>query len=193
MGDNGAPATDFGQDGGQYTNLAQSPESEEEPFLYSSANGNLRVFVPALQRDSVGPSYASGTPVGSTLPISQFFVASPATPVRQINAALALGRNLILTPGVYDLSQPIDVQNPNTIVIGLGFATLVPQDGNAALVTSSVPGIKLSGLIIDAGPKNSAVLLRLGSASGGGLPLPGGRTADPNDPTLVQDRQPRGE
>ena len=187
MGDNGAPATDFGQDGGQYTNVSQSPESQEEPFLYSDANGNLRVFVPALQKNSVGPSYASGTQAGSSLPISQFFVASPSTPVRQINAALASGSNLILTPGVYDLSQPIEVQDPNTIVLGLGFATLVPQDGNPAMVTASVPGIKLSGLIIDAGPKNSPVLLQLGSANGGSFTLPWGAAANPNDPTLVQD------
>ncbi len=29
-----------------------------------------------------------------------------------INAALAFGQNLILTPGVYHLSQPIEVTHP---------------------------------------------------------------------------------
>ncbi len=125
MGDNGAPPTDFGVSGGQYTNVAQSSESQEEPYLYTDS-GNMRVFVPALQHDSVGPSYASGSQAGSSLPISRFFVATPSTSVREINAALAVGRDLILTPGVYDLSSPIQVQNPNTIVLGLGFATLVP-------------------------------------------------------------------
>lgn len=81
---------------------------------------------------------------------------------------------------------PIQVQNPSTIVLGLGFATLIPRHGNAAIVTGDVPGIKLSGMIVDAGPVNSPVLLQLGNAAHRWSP-PWWRTADPNDPTLVQD------
>ena len=47
-----------------------------------------------------------------------------------INAALAFGKNLILTPGVYNLTAPILVTRPDTVVLGLGFATIVPQHGN---------------------------------------------------------------
>ncbi len=186
MGVNGAPPTDFGIDGGQYTNVATSSESEEEPYLYMASNGSMWVFVPALRHNSIGTSYETGTQAGYSLPISRFFVASPSTSVRQINGALAMGRNLILTPGVYDLPTPIEVQNPNTIVLGLGFATLIPQHGNAAVVTGDVPGIKLSGVIVDAGPMNSPVLLQLGNATHRWSP-PWRRTGDPNDPTLVQD------
>jgi hypothetical protein len=190
MGDNGAPATDFGVAGGQYTNLASSPVSEEEPYLYTSNAGSMRVFVPAVQRDSVGPSYASGSQAGKSVSISRFFVANPSTPVAQINAELARGRNLILTPGVYDLSRTIVVRRPDTIVLGLGFATLVPQNGNEAIRTADVPGIKLSGMIFDAGPQNSPVLLELGSshgASGRAGHARGGAFAKGNNPTLAQD------
>ena len=191
MGDNGAPATNFGQPvtggTGQYTTLASTPVSQEEPYLYTDSSGNMRVFVPALQRNSVGPSYQSGSQAGYSLPISSFFVAGPKTPVGRINAALALGSNLLLTPGVYDLPQTIRVDHPNTIVMGLGFATLIPQNGNVAMQTASVPGIKLSGMIFDAGPVNSPVLLQLGGQ--GRFDMFGGHPglADPNDPTLVQD------
>ncbi len=184
MGDTGAPATSFGPVAGQYTNVAATPVSEEEPFLYTDSRGELQVFVPAVQRNSVGPSYASGTEAGSSLPISRFFVANPNTPEWQINAALAFGRNLILTPGVYDLPQTIKVDRPNTIVLGLGFATLIPEHGNVAMRTADVPGIKLSGMIFDAGLRNSPVLLQLGRQSHG---WGNGLGADPNDPTLVQD------
>ena len=57
-----------------------------------------------------------------------------------IDAALALGRNLILTPGVYDLKAPIVVSRANTIVLGLGFPTLVPPNGTAAMQVLGVPG-----------------------------------------------------
>ena len=50
------------------------------------------------------------------------------------------------------------VSAPDTVVIGLGFPTLVPQTGNAALVVVPNNGVKLSGIIVDAGPVNSPVL-----------------------------------
>jgi hypothetical protein len=184
MGVNGAPATDFGQNGGQYTTLGSSPVSQEAPFLYSDSTGAMRVFVPAALANSVGPSYASGSQAGSSLPISRFFIANPNTPEWQINVALALGRDLIFTPGVYNLPQPIFVEHPNTIVLGLGFATLIPENGNVAMETANVPGIKLAGMIFDAGPQNSPVLLQLGALAHG---FGNGLGANPNDPTLVQD------
>jgi hypothetical protein len=189
LGDNGAPATDFGQpvgtSTGQYTNVPTTPVSQEEPFLYSDDSGALRVFVPAVQRDSVGPSYASGTQAGASLPISRFFIASPETPEWEINASLASGRNLILTPGIYNLSHAIEVTHPNTIVIGLGFATLIPSNGNVAMRTADVPGIKLAGLLFDAGPQDSPLLLQLGSHDH--RRFAGGGSNDANDPTLAQD------
>jgi hypothetical protein len=175
-GDPGAPAQNF-DNGGVYTTLASCPVTEEEPFLYTDSQGNDHVFVPAVQQDSSGPAWASGTEAGTSIPLSNFFVASPDTPVLAINVALALGRDLILTPGVYNLKQPILVSRPGTVVLGLGLATLVPQDGNAALVVAPNNGVKLSGLIIDAGPVNSPVLLSVGT------PGPG----NASDPDLVQD------
>jgi hypothetical protein len=192
MGDNGAPATSFGAGSSQYTNVAATPESQEEPFLYTDSGGNMQVFVPSLRRNSVGPSYSSGSEAGSSIPISRFFIASPSTSVSQINAALARGLNLILTPGVYDLPQTIEVDRADTVILGLGFATLIPTNGNVAMSTGNVPGIKLSGLIFDAGAKNSPVLLQLGNSqpqnrygqdSHDGSPVSG----NPNDPTLAQD------
>ena len=185
LGDNGAPATSFGPGTQQYTTLPTTPLSESEPFLYTDASGGYNVFVPAVQRGSVGPSYASGAEAGRSIPIRRFFIADPGTPVGRINGALASGRNLILTPGVYDLRQPIRVVHPDTVVMGLGFATLIPQAGNAAMETANVPGIKLSGMIFDAGPQRSHVLLEVGA----GHSWHRARAADTeaSDPTLLQD------
>jgi hypothetical protein len=183
-GDNGAPAQAFGISGGAgpYTTLATSPVTQEEPFLQTDAAGNYSVFVPAVQDNSSGTTWSATTSTpGRAIPIGRFFIASPATPVWAINAALAQGQNLILGPGVYRLPRPIEVTRPDTVVLGLGFPTLVPQNGTAALQVASVPGVKLSGMIIDAGPVNSRVLLQVGDRFAG--PFSG--RAD--DPTLVQD------
>ena len=175
-GDPGAPAQNF-DNGGVYTTLSSCPVTEEEPFLYTDAQGNDNVFVPAVQRNSSGPAWASGTEAGTSIPLSKFFVANPGTSVLDINVALALGKDLILTPGVYDLDQPILVSRSDTVVLGLGMATLVPQKGNAAMIVIPNTGVKVSGLIIDAGPANSPVLLSVG------IPGPG----NASDPDLVQD------
>jgi hypothetical protein len=165
LGDPGAPPTAFPAPN-QYTNVPTTPVSEEPPFLTTDAAGNYSVFVPAVQHNSVGPNYAGGTEAGISIPIRRFFIANPSTPVLAINLALAFGQNLILTPGVYQLSRPIEVVRPHTVVLGLGFATLIPTNGNAALETANVPGIKLSGLIVDAGPVNSRVLVQVGGRKG---------------------------
>lgn len=160
----GAPAAAFTGQCQQNTVLSTSPVTEEGPFLYTDAGGNYRVFVPAARSRSSGTSWASGTEAGTSQPLSRFFVASPATPVATINNQLAAGKNLVLTPGVYDLSQPIVVGRPNTVVLGQGFATLVPQHGTTALTVTSAVGVKVSGLIIDAGPEKSPVLFSVGNA-----------------------------
>ncbi len=185
-GDIGAPPTTFppatvnGNTVGPYTTLSTSPVTQEEPFLQTDASGNYSVFVPALEHNSSGTSWQGGPAAGMSVPISKFFIATPSTPVLAIDAALALGRNLILTPGVYDLKAPIVVSRANTIVLGLGFPTLVPQNGTAAMQVLGVPGVKLSGMIFDAGPKNSAVLLQVGG------PL-AAATGSASNPSLVQD------
>jgi hypothetical protein len=173
----GAPSPAFSGQCQQNTVLSASPVTEEEPFLYTDSSGGYHVFVPAVQHGSSGPSWSGGTEAGTSIPLSKFFVASPSTPTLSINLALTLGQNLILTPGVYHLDQPIVVSRPGTVVLAQGFATLVPQHGNAAMVVTTNSGVKVSGLIIDAGPVNSPVLLSVG--------VPGQASA--SDPDLIQD------
>jgi hypothetical protein len=175
----GAPSPVFTGTCNQNTVLPTSSVTQEEPFLYTDASGGYNVFVPALAHDTSGASWAGGSEAGTSLPLSRFFVATPDTPVIAINIALALGKNLILTPGVYNLNEPIVVSRPDTVVLGQGFATLVPQHGNAALVVVPNVGVKLSGLIVDAGPVNSPVLVSVGTPLGGG--------AAASDPDLIQD------
>jgi hypothetical protein len=175
----GAPSPVFTGSCQQNTVLPTSPVTEEEPFLYTDSGGKFNVFVPAVQHNTTGPSWAGGTEAGTSIPFSRFFVANPSTPVPVIDAALALGKNLILTPGVYDLNQPILVSRPDTVVMGLGFATLVPQHGNAAMIVGANNGVKLSGLILDAGPVNSPVLLSVG--------VPGLGAGTAADPDTIQD------
>jgi hypothetical protein len=187
-GDIAAPAQDFGRlaaDGTltAYTTLAQTPVSREKPYLYLDGSGAWNVFVPSAQTNSAGPTWANGHTPGTSIPLSQFFIATPSDSVSTINNALSRGLNLLLTPGVYNVDSPIKVKRADTVVQGLGFATLTAANGNAVLTTADVPGIDISGVTVDAGPVNSPVLVQIGSKNGNN----GQPHNQPSDPTALQD------
>jgi hypothetical protein len=178
----GAPAQNFPPNStnrNPYTTLPQSPLTREKPFLYVDANGNFNVFVPASQTNSAGTTWGNEPTPGSSIPITDFFIAKPTDNLGAINSALAQGKHLILTPGIYSLDGPIQVLRRDTVVLGLGFPTLVPRQGNIAMSVADVPGVKLSGLLFDAGTANSPVLLQVGT--------PNAHKSDPNDPSLLSD------
>src|SRR6266536_4850554 len=149
--------------GGPYTTLATSPVTREAPYLYVDSAGNQNVFVPSVQMRSSGTTWDGGATPGTSLPIDQFFLAEPSDSAATINSALRTGLNLILTPGIYHLDQTISVTRPDTVVLGLGFPPLIPTNGIAAMTTASAKGILICGVIFDAGPVNSPVLLQVGS------------------------------
>jgi hypothetical protein len=160
VGDQGAPGNTFPSP--PDTTVASTPVVREKPFLYVDSAGNYQVFVPALRSNTSGTSWASGSPAGETLPISTFYVVKSGDTAATMNAALAAGKNLLVTPGVYHLNQTLNVTRANTVILGLGLATLIPDNGITALTTADVDGIKLAGLLFDAGTTNSQFLAQIG-------------------------------
>jgi hypothetical protein len=164
----GAPA-ETGFPNPPYTTLDRTPVSREKPYLFTDASGQYSVRVPSAQKNTSGTSWSAGLTAGRTIPLSRFFVAKPADPVWLINANLALGRNLLLTPGVYDIAQSIKVRHPNQVVLGIGHATLTAVNGATPLTVADVPGVVVAGVTIDAGTKKSKNLLKVGNRNGFGL------------------------
>jgi len=145
-----------------YTKVAETPIIREKPFLVADSRGDYFVRIPALRANSAGITWHGGLTPGRSIPMGLFFIAHPGDSAAAVNAQLAHGKNLLLTPGVYDLTEPIRVTRANTVVMGLGFATLRPVNGTAALTTADVDGVIVAGLLIDAGPVQSSVLLQVG-------------------------------
>jgi len=175
----GAPAQCF-PCSNQYTTLATSPVTREAPYLYEDSQKHFNVFVPAVQHNSAGTTWGGGQTPGASVPIKNFFIAEPTDSADKINDALRQGKDLILTPGVYQLDRTIEVTRPDTVVLGLGFATLVPEHGIVSMSVESTRGVMLSGIIFDAGLKNSRMLLQVGSGD-----ERGGNKA--SDPTTLSD------
>jgi hypothetical protein len=146
-----------------FTKIEHTPVVREKPFLEVDAKGNWFVRLPALKVDFAGITWHAGSTPGKSIPLDRFYIARPEVDTAAtMNAQLAKGRNLLFTPGIYDLSEPIRITQPNTVVMGLGFATLRPTQGTAAMTTADVGGIEIAGLLFDAGADSSPVLLEVG-------------------------------
>jgi len=55
--------------------------------------------------------------------------------------------HLVLQPGIYNLTEPIKINNPATIVFGMGLVTLVATNGTACIEVTNVDGVKISGIL----------------------------------------------
>jgi hypothetical protein len=177
-GVNGAPAQSFPNP--PYTTLNTSPVTREKPYLYVDSSNNYNVLVPNLRNNSSGTTWSGGSTPGTSIPLSQFYVAHPGDSAATINAALSSGLNLLFTPGVYHVSQTINVTRANTVVLGLGYATIIPDGGVTPMSVADVDGVKLAGLLFDAGTTNSPVLLQVGPSGSAG-------TSHAGNPTSIQD------
>lgn len=175
VGDNGAPGQSFPT----YTTVGQSPSMREKPYLYVDSNGLYNVMVPALRTNATGPDWTSGSTAGTSIPITQFYVVKAGDTAATINAALSQGLNLLVTPGIYHLSAPINITRPDTVVLGLGLATFVPDNGVTAITTADVNGIDIAGLLISAGTTNSSMLVQIGPS--------GSSASHASDPIELQD------
>jgi hypothetical protein len=183
----GAPKQSFPNP--PYTTLASNPSSREKPYLVlDPATNEYSVFVPDARTNSTGTTWASGQTPGHAIPLSDFYLARPGDSVKAINNQLARGKNLIFTPGVYDIAQSIKVKRADTVVLGLGVATLTAVNGAVPITVADVKGVDIAGIMIDAGTVTSPALMQVGSTH-----ATNGQARDHNgwssasDPTGIQD------
>src|SRR5207302_5260584 len=160
VGTQHAPANSFPDP--PYTTIDVAPVIREKPFLVVDKRGEWKVFVPSLRSNGEGTTWSSGNPRGVARPLSQFVIVKLGTTAATMNGALARNKSLIITPGVYHMDAPLHVTSANTIVLGLGLATLVPDRGVSAITVDDVDGVTLAGLLVEAGPTNSPVLVQIG-------------------------------
>ena len=155
-----------------------TPVVAEKPFLWLNG-ANYEVYVPALRTNLNGITWGAGQTQGTSRSLREFYLARPGDSAATINAQLAAGWNVLFTPGIYDLNQPIQVNRAGTVVMGMGFATLRPTAGNAALTVADVDGVRISHVFVDAGATNSPVLVQVGP--------PGSNAGHAANPTVLHD------
>lgn len=150
VGNVGAPESHCGNAGGQAnTTIEKAPLVVEKPYIIASGS-SYKLMVPNVETDKVGttPGWENATEVD----FSEVFVASESDSAATINAKLAEGLHLLLQPGNYKLDDSIKVTRKNTVVLGIGLATLIANNGEPAIEVSNVDGVKISGVLLQAGP-----------------------------------------
>lgn len=158
----GAP-DDAGFPDPPYTTLDTTSLSREKPYLYVDDDGAWQVRVPSVQRNSRGVSWDEGLTPGRSIPLSEFAVVRPGDSVAEMNRALSQGKHLLFTPGHYEVDRTIRVKRADTVVLGIGHATLNARDGATPVQVADQPGIVLAGITIEAGAVESENLMQVGA------------------------------
>jgi len=173
-----APPTTFPEPA--VTTLEHTGVIREKPYLYwDAAADDWAVFVPELRENTRGTTWEDGSTPGESIPIDEFYVAQPDDEEWKINAALDQGLHVLFTPGVYRLADTVKVTQPDTVVLGLGYATIVPTAGQTAMTVADVDGVKIASVLFDAGETESPAMLQVG---------PDGASADhAADPISIHD------
>ena len=131
---------------GPYTTLAPARSHGKRRSCTWTRMGAIMFSSRRCTTTASGTSWGSWAAAGRSIPIDQFFIAKPTDDDKTINTALAHGKNLIFTPGHLSMwKTTIKVTRPDTIVLGLGFATLVPQKGVIAMTVADVSGVGFPG------------------------------------------------
>ncbi len=162
-----------------YTEVKTTDAVREKPFLVYDEDHGYGVYVPKLQQNTSGTTWQDldesdlawntvndgDASHDAIVDIDAFYIAdAEKDDAQSINEALASGENLLLTPGIYELDEPIEVKNPNTIVLGMGMATLKSTQGAACMEVADESGIMIAGLLLDAGTDKSENLMVVGDA-----------------------------
>ena len=115
---------------------------------------------------------------GKSISLDEFYVAKPTDSASDINKALDEGKNIYFTPGTYHAKETIHVKKADTIVLGSGMTSIIPDNDDAAMLVDDVDGVRVAGIIFDAG-SHSKYLLKVGKT--------GSKNSHKDDPTILQD------
>lgn len=134
----------------------------EKPYITMLPDNQLELRVPAptYGNDASGPSF-----VDMKEDIRNFRRVKLAVPSNSENSndaavenhsilqkALNEGKDLVLSPGIYPLSDSLEVKRDNQVILGLGYATLIaPENGSPCItVHPRVPGVRIAGIMLEA-------------------------------------------
>lgn len=168
VGTNGAPGSHCGR-GPQglqnaYVTVDQTPIVAEKPFITIDSNGKYYLQVPNPKENSAGPQLTLADTM--TYDFKDVFVARASDSTSTIVAKLAAGRHVVLSPGIYHLSETLVLTSNNQVLLGLGYATLIPPSNGepCVRVLPNLEGVRIAGILLQAGSAATKTLLQWGDS-----------------------------
>jgi len=128
----------------------------EKPYIIYE-NGRYYLMRPKAEWNK--RSYTPNWNNSDRIDFSNVYVANSSDSAATINAKLQQVDNLVLQPGIYFLEDSIKVTKNNTIILGMGLATLHPTNGTPAIEVGNYTGVRVAGVLLEAGEKTSQTLL----------------------------------
>ena len=151
---------------GTSTVVSKTPVIAEKPFLtYDESQDEYGIVVPNVKKDTSGVSWENMSEQDYRyIDIKDCYVAKPTDTADEINARIQNKEALILTPGIYQLDKAINITKDNMVVLGMGLATIKPIAGNQCISVADVQGVRIAGVLFDAGRVESQTLLTVGAS-----------------------------
>ena len=181
VGCKGSPSGHCGDTGGNPETIIDStPIIAEKPYIYYNS-GKYYLQIPNPEMNKIGASSYGTNEI--SIDFTNVYVTSPTDTADTINNKLSSGiQYVVITPGIYNLTSPITINKSNTVILGLGMATLISGNGNAIIqISSNVDGVRIAGLLLQAGSIKSETLLSVGSMSTGNYKY------NSSNPTILYD------
>jgi len=133
------------EDCGRYNDIYDTPHIAEKPYIRKSGS-KYSIVIPGLQKNLRGRDNSNDE---STIAFEHVYVAT-SDDIDGLLSALANNDilSVVLTPGIYLLTETLVIYKDNFILFGMGMANLVAPPGQSAvLVTGN--GVRVSGLLIE--------------------------------------------
>lgn len=167
LGTRGAPLENCGNNQSgipSLTNTPATPAIAEKPHIFMSDDSTYVLKVPRLRFEPRGhEGIRSVHFTDKDIDFTDVYVATEDDSAALINRKIASGLHVVLTPGTYKLEASIVIDRPDTVVLGIGFPTLVAAGGRPAVVIGDVAGVKLGGVLLEPGAVKTPTLLEVGT------------------------------
>jgi len=164
-----APQVRVGGSQASIVKVDTAPLAVPKPYVRvaSSDTTKFELVVPAKRTNAVGHDWDS---TGATVvDFSNVYVASASSDTSTtINAKLAAGKHVVMSPGIYQLDAPLLLNTDGQVLLGLGLATLVAANGTPTVQVGNVKGVRVAGLLLQAGALPTTTLLQWGDGTSAG-------------------------
>ena len=149
--------------GSHFTTFATTERMAEKPFIYIE-DYNFKVCVPEYKENTVNTSWRDQDDISTATnyDLTDFYIANEKTDTSDtLNNALKDNGLILFTPGHYKLDKPLNIEKENSVILGMGYATLEISDTNtkAAIICKDVPGVRIANILVDAGKKSENMVI----------------------------------